>query len=170
MAVYRLDRKGIDAVARKLRRRLVAVRNSTAEAAWRYFVNFGYHAYLESGPDGKNSPGWSFYYAANWNKSVGAPNTSVISGKRSTEDKEFGEYAAELSAKKAAPPLKDAANISDNIYVTNSVHYGKWLNDGGVSDLTFTKKSHPNRFIELCKSYLENNSSAIVKNVIEQVK
>jgi hypothetical protein len=169
MAVYKLNSAGIKALADKLRRRIVAVRNMTAEEAYAYWVKFGYHAKIESGPFCKNGPGWSFYYAANWNKAVGAPDESVISPERN-EDMPIASYKSSLERKITAPPLKDADNIRHNVFVTNSVWYGRWLNDGGTAVGTFIRRSQPNRFIELCEEHLQNHSGDIIKKVITEVR
>ena len=59
----------------------------------------------------------------------------------------------------------NTANFGQSIYVTNSVYYGKWLNDGGYLDPTYTKSSHPNRFIEQCLDHIEQNNGKLEKPV-----
>lgn len=171
MATFKLDKKGIAGIASLCRRRALAVKQETAGEAFRYLVNFGYHSFLMSGPNGKNGPGWSYYYAANWNCSLNTVDKSVITPEREPNEEE-GAYQAELGAKQSGEGT-DAiaeAKFEDVIYVTNSVYYGRWLNDGGSEFRTHNTESHPNRFLELCESHLQGRMIDIVANAKRQVR
>jgi hypothetical protein len=62
------------------------------------------------------------------------------------------------------------AALEDTIYVTNSVYYGKWLNDGGYLWWTHNKYSVPNHFLELCYAHLKSNINIIVNNVKKEIQ
>jgi hypothetical protein len=164
VATFHLNAAGRKAVMEKLKRRVNAVKQETAFECSEYLLNFGYHAKLESGPDSKNGPGWSFYYAASWNQGLNKVNRSIISPGRKPFDEKGGVFFSVLESKKGDRFIINEAAVEDTIFVTNSVYYGKWLNDGGELPWTFLVYSHPNRFLELCYAHLKSNISIIVKN------
>lgn len=162
MATFHLNAAGRKAVIDKLKYRVNAVKKETAKTAWDYLVNFGYHSFRLGGPNAR-SVGWSDYYAANWNQGLESPNITVITPERAYDEEE-GAFSDVAWDKAEDYSIINEAMPSDTIFVTNSVWYGKWLNDGGFDTRTFTKESHPNRFMELCHSHLHKNISVIVKN------
>lgn len=163
-----LGKEGIALIEKKCRDRTRALLQTVASEAADYLLNFGYHAFLESGP-GK-APGWSYYYAANWNCSVGSVDRSIITPERDPFDEDEKAYEGDLYSKiddLKGNGFKDA-KFEDTLYVTNSVYYGKWLNEGGTEFLTHQNESKPNRFIELCEGYLKDKMSEFVRAVKEE--
>lgn len=154
----------------KLKRRVNAVKQETAFECSEYLLNFGYHAKLESGPNGTNGPGWSYYYAASWNQGLNEVNRSVIAPGRKPFDEQQGAFLSDLEAKKGDRFIINEASLEDTIFVTNSVYYGKWLNDGGYLTWTATGSAHPNHFLELCHAHLKSNINIIVKNVKKEIQ
>lgn len=171
MATYELSKQGIKALMNKLKRRANAVKQEAAFECSEYLLNFGYHAKFESGPNGTNGPGWSFYYAASWNQGLNDVNRSVISeGRKPFGDEAQGTFLNELQSKKGDRFVINEAALEDTIYVTNSVYYGKWLNDGGEIEWTVLGKSHPNHFLELCYAHLKSNINIIINNVKKEIQ
>lgn len=164
-----LNKTGIAAIEKKCRRRAQSLMQVIAESAAGYLMNFGYHSLMLSGPDSR-SPGWSAYYAANWNCSVGSVDRTVIIPARDPFDEEKNAFVGDLYEKidrLNGRPFR-GAKFGDSLYVTNSVYYGKWLNDGGVGFLTHNNESHPNRFIELCTAYLKDETQQMIRMVREE--
>lgn len=170
MAIYKLNKAGRNAITEKIKRRINAVKQETAARCYQYLLDFGYHAVLDSGPGGKNGPGWSGYYAANWNLGINTPDISVVTPERNFFDEEKGAFLPVLYNKMGDFSVVNKSQFDDTVFVTNSVYYGKWLNDGGFEFLTSVHESHPNRFMELCQAYLEKNISVIIKAVKDQVQ
>lgn len=181
MAKYTLDKNGIKALTDKLRRRANAVKQEFAFECSEYLLNFGYH--IDGGGPNDTSPGFTGYYAANWNQSLNVVNRDIIGGASGDDDIPFGDTATSgrrnfddvagrflsvLSQKKGEMYVINEAHLNDTVFVTNSVAYGKWLNEGGTLDWTFAGKSQPNRFLELCFAHL--NKASVRKKVISTVK
>ena len=165
-----LNKKGIELIKKRCETRVAGLLQIMAWEAARYLLDFGYHAFLGSGPNSTNGPGWSYYYAANWNCSVGSIDRSVIMPERDPFDEKSGAYAGDLGTKQddlRRNPFTDA-KVGDVLYVTNSVYYGKWLNEGGTEFLTHQNDSKPNRFMELCEAYLRDKMSDFIRYVKEE--
>ena len=165
-----LNKHGIALIEEKCRSRVRELQQLIAAEAADYLLNFGYHAFLNSGPGSGNGPGWSWYYAANWNCSVGTVDRSVITPERDPFNEEEKSYEGDLYEKiedSRGNPFREA-KFGDVLYVTNSVYYGKWLNEGGTEFLTHLNESHPNRFIELCEAYLKDKMSELVRTIKER--
>ncbi len=163
MATFKLNDKGLKSLQAVMQKRTAEVQRQIALGAYWYLLEFGYHASLASGPYGVNGPGWSDYYAANWNISVGEPIRKVIKPVRSELKAEREQFMAQLSAKREISLKNIPPGIP--VFVTNCVYYGKWLNDGGFLANTFKKKSSPNRFMELCLAAAKNNADNVIRNV-----
>lgn len=167
-----LNKKGVAIIEKMCRDRVTGVLQLVATEAADYLLNFGYHAFLNSGPNGGEGPGWSWYYAANWNVAIGSPDNSVITPERDPFAEDEKAYEVDLYEKLdelKEKPFKDA-KIDDVLYVTNSVYYGKWLNDGGTEFLTHLNEAKPNRFIELCEAYLKDKMNDFIKEIKEASK
>jgi hypothetical protein len=167
----KLDKSGVVKIRKLCEDRVNAVKEQCAISAMEYLLNFGYHAVAVSGPG--RSPGYSYYYAANWNASVSVIDTSVITPERDPFDEQKGEYVMELTAKQSDLMISviQQSDIEKSVFVTNSVYYGKWLNDGGSAEfLTYNNDSAPNRFIELCTAHITTSVNGIVQEVIRNVK
>lgn len=164
MATIKLNKKGIQRIERLCRRRVTALQHEFAYQANRYLLNFGYHSFLDSGPNANNGPGWSYYYAANWNVSVNGIDGSVIAPERDPFDEPAGSFSGDLMEKQMDYGISviSKAEFGEIIYVTNSVYYGKWLNEGGTEFLTHNNVSRPNRFIELCEAFLRAEAKGLV--------
>ncbi len=164
MATIKLNKKGIQRIERLCRRRVTALQHEFAYQANRYLLNFGYHSFLDSGPNANNGPGWSYYYAANWNVSVNGIDGSVIAPERDPFDEPAGSFSGDLMEKQMDYGISviSKAEFGETIYVTNSVYYGKWLNEGGTEFLTHNNVSRPNRFIELCEAFLRDEAKGLV--------
>lgn len=67
----------------------------------------------------------------------------VLTPERDPFDEPAGSYAGDLMAKQMDYGLSviSKAEFGDTIYVTNSVYYGKWLNEGGTEFLTHNTES-----------------------------
>ena len=172
MGKFKLDKAGVGKIRSLLRGQVAKVEKKLAAEAYYFFVNFGYHSVYPSGPfmSPESEQGWSEYYAANWNIGVGTPDFSVIQPPRKINE-EADKYIGELIEVKDDDRyirVINNANFDDSIYVTNSVYYGKWLNDGGFLAPTFTKYSHPNRFIELCIDHIENISVKVIEQTAKE--
>lgn len=182
MAKFKLDKNGIKAVTDKMRRRANAVKQEFAFECSEYLLNFGYH--VDGGSPNDTSPGFTGYYAANWNQGINVVNRDIIGGGLGGDDVPFGDSASVsgrspfddtagrffsvLSQKKGDRYIINEAQITDTIFVTNSVYYGKWLNDGGTLGWTFAGRSQPNRFLELCFAHL--NKASVRRKIISTVK
>ena len=172
MATIRLDKKGIRQIEKLCKRRVAALQREFAYRANRYLLDFGYHSFLASGPNANNGPGWSYYYAANWNVSVNGIDGGVLTPERDPFDEPAGSYAGDLMAKQMDYGLSviSKAEFGDTIYVTNSDYYGKWLNEGGTEFLTHNTESRPNRFIELCEAFLRDEAKDLVISIRKKEK
>ena len=167
MARYAFNKANIRKLLNKAQQRVRRLQQKTAGNAMDYLVNFGYHAKNESGPNGAGGgAGWSFYYAANWNYGVDSPNTSVITPYR-PDNAEAAAYAADLADAQAQKPPEPGGKT---MFVTNSVGYGRWLNDGGENEGTFVGMSQPNRFLELCEEHIRRTVRENLKIVKDEVK
>lgn len=167
MARHAFNKANVQKLLHKAIRRVHRLQQKTAGDAMDYLVRFGYHAKNESGPDGAGGgAGWSFYYAANWNYGLGSPNTSVITPYR-PDNAEAAAYASELAE---AESRKVPESDGEAMFVTNSVHYGRWLNDGGENEGTFVGMSQPNRFLELCEEHIRRTVRENLKVVKDEVK
>lgn len=164
MATVKLNKNGIRRIEKLCRRRVTALQHEFAYQANRYLLNFGYHSFLGSGPNANNGPGWSYYYAANWNVSVNGIDGSVIAPERDPFDEPAGSFSGDLMEKQMDYGISviSKAEFGETIYVTNSVYYGKWLNEGGTEFLTHNNVSRPNRFIELCEAFLRDEAKGLV--------
>lgn len=162
-----LGKKAIGHIEKKCRERVTAMLEEIAKEAAAYLLNFGYHAFLRSGPDSGDGPGWSWYYAANWNVAVGSPDRSVITPERDPFDEEEKAYELELYEKLDAlnGRIFEDTKFGDTLFVTNSVYYGKWLNEGGTEFLAHLNEAKPNRFIELCEAHLRNEIPRLIRMV-----
>ena len=165
----KLDKSGIAKIRELCEKRVAAVKQQCAIQAMDYLLNFGYHSTLPSGPG--TEAGYSYYYAANWNASVSVINTSVLTPERDPFDEQPGAYQAELAAKQSDLMISviSETDVEKSVFVTNSVYYGKWLNDGGTEFLTHNTESYPNRFVELCTAHVTASVDGIIKEVIRNV-
>lgn len=166
----KLDKNGIAKIKQLCERRVIAVRQEFALEAMKYLTHFGYHATQDCGP-GKLS-GYSFYYAANWNASISVINESVITPERDPFDEKYAAFQSQLESKQNGlmeSVIRQRQDIETRIFVTNSVSYGRWLNDGGVSFLTHVTESQPNRFLELCHDHLTAVTNSIVLKVKREI-
>ena len=172
MGKFKLDKRGVEKIRAMLQHQVAQVEKKLAGEAFYFFTEFGYHSVNPSGPfmSPEYKQGWSEYYAANWNIGIDSPDISVIYPPREI-DEQPDKYIDDLIAVKTNNhylSVINTANFGQSIYVTNSVYYGKWLNDGGYLDPTYTKSSHPNRFIEQCLDHIEQNADRIVKQVAKE--
>lgn len=166
--IYPLNKKGISQIEAMCRKRVLLLQEKLAEAAMDYLLHFGYHSFLGSGPNAKNGPGWSAYYAANWNCSVGSIDRSVITPERDPFNEKAEAYLGDLYEKEEmSEGFFDKAKFGEQLFVTNSVYYGKWLNDGGVEFLSHNTDSNPNRFVELCNAYLNDKLKDLIREIKE---
>ena len=173
MGKFRLDDRGIEKIRYLLEHQVMQTEKKLAESAFYFFVNFGYHSVtVNVGPfkTSETEQGWSEYYAANWNVGIDGPNFTVIQPERQI-DEEGDKYIQDLLKVKNTNGYInaiDSANMGQSIFVTNSVYYGKWLNDGGFLEPTYTKESQPNHFLELCDDYVRNNVKKIITVVAKE--
>jgi hypothetical protein len=160
---YELNKGGIEKLKAMMEKRFCTLKKEASVTAFEFLINFGYHAVFNPQPYDIDK-GWTWYYAANWNVGVGSIDRSVIVPKRPVDHKYPEEYRAEWSDNKNKTKDFSALDIGKTIYVTNSVYYGKWLNDGGfqLRD-TFWIVSKPNRFIEQCESHLSKKLPGIIR-------
>lgn len=162
---YNLDKSGIKQIEDLIRKRILSVKKETALSAFDFLLNFGYHAVLKPMPYDIDK-GWTWYYAANWNIGVGSIDMSVIDPMRPIDHEYPEEYRPEWSDKKNNNGMLSKIDLEKAVYVTNSVYYGPWLNNGNIpSNSTFWRKSKPNRFIEHCESNLRRSIPGIIRKV-----
>lgn len=182
MVKHNFDKKGIKEVIDKLKRRANAVKQECAFECSEYLLNFGYH--IDGGGPNDPSPGYTGYYAANWNQSLNVVDRTLVGGGAGGEDIPFanesssggrrpfddiqGRFLTVVNDKKGDRFVINEADLADVIYVSNPVYYGRWLNDGGELQWTFSGKSQPNRFLELCQAHLE--SKTLHNSIIRKVK
>lgn len=165
---YSLDKKGIAQIKAMMKKRTLHIVALLATEAFDYLLHFGYHATTGGGPDRRYGPGWSAYYAVNWNCGIGTPNLSVLLPERDVFNEKATAYLADLYEKDGTVNgAFDNATFGKQLFVTNSVYYGQWLNEGGVEFLTHNTESLPNRFIELCNAHLLGKVDELIKEIKE---
>ena len=172
MGRFKLDKVGVGKIRAMLEHQVAQTQKKLAGEAYYFFTNFGYHSVHPSGPFmfPEEEQGWTEYYAANWNIGIEAPDISVIQPPREIDDYK-DRFIDELIAVKTNDRyigVINTAKTGQTIFVTNSVYYGKWLNDGGRRYDTYTIDSHPNRFIEQCIDHIEQNADRIVNQVAKE--
>ena len=151
MGRFKLTHGGVNRIKQHLKNQVAFAQRELAASAFDYFVNFEYHARLSPKPMA-GPGGWSLFYVANWNAAIGNPDTSIIVPYR-RKDEEPDAYAGNLKDEEYARGKLAELQAGQKCYVTNSVNYGPWLNNGGFLDGTFAQTSRPNRFMELGKAY-----------------
>lgn len=175
MAVIRLNKKNIAKIRRMMEKRISLVKKLMAYQAARYLVEFEYHAKWTPQPWGQNIHGWTDYYAASWNIGIGSENLSFILPPRQWQGK--GEPAGAFTYAWNRTANADygwntinSAKPGETVFVTNPVYYGSWLNNGGFLHETFLRQSRPNRFIELCRDFIDGRLDNIIKTAKEEVQ
>lgn len=183
MGTVKLDQAGLKQLRHMMEQRVLLVQMELAREAMYFLLNFGYHALQHNhpGPFKKNESeqGWTEYYAANWNIGIGTPDQSVLSPEREVVEPpdQADKYTGELFTFKQNgyyDGVISTVKKGQSIFVTNSVYYGQWLNDGGFLEPTYVgrvlhRESVPNRFIELCRDHLDGQKDRIIKESKEAI-
>ena len=171
MARYAFNKANVRKLLNKAQRRVIRLQQKSAKNAMDYLVYFGYHVHWKSGPWLSKGAGWTWFYAANWNYGLGTPDSSVISPYRPVNDPIEKHYSAEWNKKANEIKKLPETDGRSTLFVTNSVYYGRWLNDGGFLYNTYWEQNdQPNRFLELCAEYLRRNAAAALKEAKDEVK
>lgn len=163
MGRFKFDQSGIRKIERMLKHQITAVQKKTAIKAYGYFSNFTYKA-TTGGKSGEPG-GWTWNYVANWNVSVDNADTSVSTfPDRDSVADQIGYFADQIDPQKAVTVTQNL-EFGKSVFVTNSVDYGRALNDGGVyQNHDFT----PNRFLEGCLGHLAGNMKKIIQEVARE--
>lgn len=161
MGSFKFNKGGIRKIEKMLKHQITAVQKKTAIKAYGYFINFTYKA-TTGGTSGAPG-GWTWNYVANWNVSVGSAKNQINTfPDRDSVSDQVGYFADQIDPEKAISVTK-RVGFERSIFVTNSVEYGKVLNDGGVYQ---NHDFAPNRFLEGCLAHLAGN----MKNIIHEVQ
>ena len=76
MGKFKFDKAGVRKIEALLKHQVTAVQKKVANSAYHYLSHFTYKA-TSGGGSGKPG-GWTWYYVANWNVSIGGVDHSVI--------------------------------------------------------------------------------------------
>ena len=165
MGRFKLDKQGVEKIRSLLQHQVAKAQKEFARESYDYFLNFGYHK--DGGGVEWGGGGWALYYLSNWNVGINQVDISVTPAVRIAE--RFN-YRGNVDYEKAKW-VTDNAEFGDTITVTNSVRYGPILNDGGFFD-EVGEFDHefciPNRVMEQCLDYLEQNAELIVEQVAKE--
>ena len=165
MGNFKLDKRGVGKIRSMLKHQVAQVQKKLAREAYDYFLDFGYHK--DGGGVEWGGGGWSLYYLSNWNVGINQIDITVTPPVRIPSQH---NYRGNVDYEKAKW-ITDEAEFGDTITVTNSVRYGRVLNDGGFFD-EVGEFDHefciPNHFIEQCLDHIEQNAENIVKQVAKE--
>lgn len=119
-------------VERYLKAQVVRVQRQLAANALNYFRNFRYHAWHNGG----YSKGYSYWYATHWRVWHDSPGVDGTANGRSHYNETKFHYGSDFPRPITGDaPLDDVAAgkavFGHKTYITNSVGYGPWLNNGG---------------------------------------
>lgn len=159
MGTFPLNKRNCKRIGKMLEAQMDNAQKRFANEAYFYLTHFKYS--LSGGLDYQSEGGgWSLYFVSNWNVSIGKIDKSVHPAVRVAIP---GLYRKNIKYGKAEETFTlRKNNINDTLYVTNSVYYGKILNNGGSFP---NGECYPNRFIELCQAHLINMKDQLLKGI-----
>ena len=171
MGKFKLDHQGVLKIGKMLRKQVANVNRELARETYDFFTNFAYKR--SGGGVVEGGGGYTLYYLANWRVGINGYDTTVSPEYRLTETPQGEKITYPVDRERA---IRETAYVlcDDVISVTNSVDYGKTLNDGGrfQYDYEYNGKKYneeeecqPNRFVEKCEAYITQQAKFIIRRV-----
>lgn len=159
MGTFPLNKRNCKRIGKMLEAQMDNAQKRFANEAYFFFTHFDYS--LEGGNQNQSQgEGYTLYFVSNWNVSIGKVDESVHPKDRILKEELYRKNINYGKADEKFTLRKN--NVKDILYVTNSVYYGKTLNNGGYFENSICV---PNRFIERCQAHLINMKDQLLHGI-----